>query len=113
MSNTIALIAHNSRKDDIVRFAFTHAPTLSRYPLISTMRTGEQIQAATGLTIEQKLTASLGGIIQIAAEVANGNILAAIFLVDSIAASSDPNLDTLLQICNVYNVAIATNLATM
>lgn len=112
MSNTIALIAHNSRKDDIVRFASTHAPTLSRYPLISTMRTGEQIQVATGLTIEQKLTASLGGIIQIAAEVANGNVLAAIFLVDSIAASSDPNLDTLLQICNVYNVAIATNLAT-
>lgn len=112
MSNTIALIAHDSRKEDMVRFASTHAPTLSRYLLISTMRTGEQIQAITGLPIDQKLTASLGGIIQIAAEIANGRILAAIFLVDSIAAPTDPNLNTLLQLCNVYNVAIATNLAT-
>lgn len=112
MPNTIALIAHNNRKDDIVRFASAHTPTLSRYPLIATTRTGEQIQAATGLLIEQKLTASLGGIIQIAAEVASGNVLAVIFLVDPIATPDDPTLEVLLQLCNVHNVAIATNLAT-
>lgn len=110
MPNTIALIAHNSHKDDIVRFASTHAPTLSRYSLIATARTGGQIQAATGLPIEQKLTASLGGSIQIAAEVASGNILAVIFLVDPLAL--DQSFDTLLSLCNIHNVAIATNLAT-
>lgn len=110
MPNKIALIAHNSRKDAIVRFASAHAPTLARYSLIATARTGEQIQAATGLPVEQKLTASLGGTIQIAAEVVSGNIIAVIFLVDPIVL--DQSVDTILSLCNIHNVAIATNLAT-
>ncbi|MBE9014588.1 methylglyoxal synthase [Chroococcidiopsis sp. CCALA 051] len=112
MPSTIALIAHDSRKDDIVRFAFDYAPTLSRYHLIATAKTADVIQAATGLPVEQKLTGSLGGVIQIAAEVASGNVLAVIFLVDPLAAQTEPKLDTLLHICNVHNVALATNLAT-
>ena len=112
MPSTIALIAHDSRKDDIVRFALAYAPTLARYRLIATAITGEQIQAATGLSVEQKLTGSLGGDVQIAAEVADGNVLAVIFLVDPLAAQSEPRLDALLHICNVHNVAFATNLAT-
>lgn len=112
MPNTIALIAHDSRKDDIVRFALDYAPTLSRYHLIATARTTAQIQAATGLPVEQKLTGSLGGVIQIAAEVASGNVLAVIFLVDPLVAPSELNLDALLHLCNVHNVAFATNLAT-
>ena len=74
--------------------------------------TGKRIQSATGLPIEQKLTGSLGGDVQIAAEVASGNVLAVIFLVDPLAAQSEPRLDALLNICNVHNVALATNLAT-
>jgi len=111
MPCTIALIAHDSRKDDLVSYVLAHAPTLARYKLIATATTGQRIQAATGLPVEQKLTGSLGGDIQIASEVASGNILAVIFLVDP-AAHSEPKLDTLLHICNVHNVALATNLAT-
>ncbi|MBE9013476.1 methylglyoxal synthase [Pseudanabaenaceae cyanobacterium LEGE 13415] len=112
MTNTIALIAHPDRTDDLVRFASAHAPTLLRYHLVATAGIAEQIQAATGLTLEQKLTVSLGGVIQIAAEVANGTVLAVIFLVDPNANQSDPMLEVLLNLCNVHNVAIATNLAT-
>ncbi|MCU0536079.1 MAG: methylglyoxal synthase [Hydrococcus sp. Prado102] len=112
MPDTIALIASDNRKDDIVRFASAHAPTLARYRLIATARTKERIQAATRLSVEQKLTASLGGVIQIAAEVASGNILAVIFLIDPLVDSSNSNLDVLVHLCNVHNVALATNLAT-
>lgn len=112
MPNTIALIAHDSRKDDIVRFAFDYAPTLSRYQLVATARTGDVIQSATGLPVEQKLTASLGGVNQIVTEVASGNVLAVIFLVEPLAAPSEPRLNALLHICNIHNVAFATNLAT-
>lgn len=111
MPSTIALIAHDARKDDLVSYVLAYAPTLANYKLIATAATGQRIQAATGLPVEQKLTGSLGGDIQIASEVASGNILAVIFLVDP-ATHSEPKLDTLLHICNVHNVALATNLAT-
>ena len=86
MPSTIALIAHNTRKDDIVSFALAYTPTLARYKLIATAMTGKRIQFATGLPVEQKLTGSLGGDIQVAADVASGNVLAVIFLVDPLAA---------------------------
>ena len=82
MPSTIALIAHDTRKDDIVRFALAYTPTLARYKLIATAITAKRIQSATGLPVEQKLTDSVGGDVQIAAEVASGNVLAVIFLVD-------------------------------
>ena len=112
MPSTIALIAHNTRKDDIVSFALAYTPTLARYKLIATAMTGKRIQSATALPVEQKLTGSLGVDVQIAAEVASGDVLAVIFLVDPLAAQSEPRLDTLVNICNVHNVALATNLAS-
>ncbi|MBE9013073.1 methylglyoxal synthase, partial [Pseudanabaenaceae cyanobacterium LEGE 13415] len=111
MPNTIAFIAHNTRKDEMVRFVTAHQPTFGRYHLIGTARTAEQLQAATGLEIEQRLAHSLGGTVQIAGEVASGNILAVIALVDP-DAETEPNFIALFRLCNLYNVAIATNLAT-
>lgn len=112
MANAIALIAHPKRRDDLVRFASTHAPILARYHLIATAQTGAQIQAATGLAVEQKLAGSLGGVIQIAAEVANGDVLAVFCLIDPLTDAAEPSVKSLLHLCNVHNVAIAPNLAT-
>ena len=107
MSNTIALIAHDTCKDDLVSYVSTHAPTLMRYQLIATATTGERIISATGLPVEQKLTGYLGGVVQIAAEVAAGNVLAVIFLVDPLATQSEPKPDSLQHLCQVHNVAIS------
>ena len=113
MSTTIALIAHDSKKDDIVNFAKEHAPLLGRYRLIATGTTGQRIEAATGLSVERMLSGPLGGDAQIAAEVAIGNVLAVIFLVDPLYAQPhEPDIQALLRICNVHNVPLATNLAT-
>lgn len=113
MATTIALIAHDARKDDIVNFAQQHAPVLRRYRLIATGLTGQRIQTATGLTIETFLSGPEGGDAQIAAEVAVGNVLAVIFLVDPLYAQPhEPDVQALLRICNVHNVALASNLST-
>lgn len=113
MPATIALIAHDAKKDDIVNFALKHAPLLGRYKLIATANTGERIAAETGLNIEKVAAGSMGGDVQIAAEVVTGNIIAVIFLVESFYVQPyEPNVQTILQICQVHNVAIATNLAT-
>ena len=113
MPTTIALIAHDTKKDDIVNFARQHTPVLGRYRLIATGTTGQRIQSTTGLSIESFLSGPEGGDAQIAAEVATGKVLAVIFLVDPLYAQPhEPDIQALLRICNVHNVALATNLAT-
>jgi len=113
MLSTIALIAHDSQKDQLVDFAITHAPVLARYRLIATGTTGQRIQDATQLTIEKKFSGPRGGDTQIAAEVCQGNVVAVIFLVDPLYAQPhEPDIQALLRVCNVYNVALATNQST-
>ncbi len=113
MPTTIALIAHDAKKDDIVQFASQHSPVLGRYRLIATGTTGQRVQNSTNLPIERKLPGLEGGNAQIAAEVAEGNVAAVIFLVDPLYAQPhEPDVQSLLRICNFYNVPLATNLAT-
>ena len=113
MARTIALIAHDQKKDEMVEFASRHAPLLSRYHLIATETTGQRIQNATSLQIERVESGSLGGDAQIAAKVVAGEIVAVVFLIDPLDAQShEPDIQTLLRICNVHQVPLATNLAT-
>jgi diacylglycerol kinase (ATP) len=113
MSATIALIAHDSRKDDIVNFATNYAPVLARHRLIATGATGQRIQTATGLSIEAKLAGPAGGDTQIASEICGGDVIAVIFLVDPLYAQPhEPDIQALLRVCNVHNVPLATNLST-
>ena len=113
MTATIALIAHDAKKDDIVNFARKHAPVLGRYRLIATANTGQRITAETGLIVEQLAPGMMRGDVQIAAEVVAGNMIAVIFLVEPYYVQPvEPNVQTILQVCQVHNVAIATNLST-
>ncbi|MDJ0744266.1 MAG: methylglyoxal synthase [Xenococcaceae cyanobacterium MO_167.B27] len=113
MARTIALIAHDRQKDQIVEFSLRHQPVLSRYRLIATGTTGQKIQAATDLIVERMESGPLGGDAQIAAEVVAGNVVAVIFLIDPLYAQPhEPDIQALLRICNVQNVPLASNLAT-
>lgn len=110
MAQTIALIAHDGKKDDMVRFARTNRQHLERYTLIATGTTGERLRQATGLPVERMLSGPYGGDAQIAAQVAQGNVVCVIFLVDPLYAHPhEPDIQGLLRICNVHNVPVATN----
>ena len=113
MARTIALIAHDNKKDDIVDFAIRHQPLLSRYHLIATGTTGKRISEATSLEIEQLASGPLGGDAQIAARVVAREVIAVIFLIDPLNAQPhEPDIQALLRICNVHLVPLATNLGT-
>jgi methylglyoxal synthase len=113
MASTIALIAHDGKKDDMVRFATAQREALRRFQLIATGTTGERIMRATGLPVERMLSGPLGGDAQIASRVAEGQVVAVIFLVDPLYAHPhEPDIQGLLRICNVYNVPLATNEST-
>lgn len=110
MRQTIALIAHDGKKDDMVRFAHAHQGQLVDFDLIATGTTGERVQHATGLPVTRMLSGPYGGDAQIAARVAEGAVAAIFFLVDPLYAHPhEPDIQGLLRICNVYNVPVATN----
>jgi methylglyoxal synthase len=113
MAATIALIAHDAKKDLIISFAKQHLALLARYRLIATGTTGQRIQEATGLPVERMLSGALGGDTQIAAEICAGQVCAVFFLVDPLYAQPhEPDILALLRVCNVHNVPVATNIAT-
>jgi len=113
MPRTLALIAHDGKKDALVQFAQDHLIEISRFHLIATGTTGSRLAAATGLAVERMHSGPFGGDAQIGARVAEGLIAAVIFLVDPLYAHPhEPDIQGLLRLCNVHNIPLATNLAT-
>jgi methylglyoxal synthase len=110
---TIAVIAHDGRKTDLVAFATYNREVLSRFRLVATATTGRLLREKVGLEVETVLSGPLGGDAQIAARVAEGRIAAVLFFVDPLSAHPhDPDIRTLLRVCNVHDVPLATNVAT-
>ncbi|MEM1281543.1 MAG: methylglyoxal synthase, partial [Cyanobacteria bacterium P01_H01_bin.152] len=100
-------------KDDMVAFVNRHQAGLSRYHLIATGTTGQKVNQATGLIVERMASGPLRGDRQIAARVVSGDIAAVIFLVDLLYAQPhEPDIQALVRVCEVYDVPLATNLAT-
>lgn len=113
MSQTVALIAHDGKKDDMIRLAIAQRDLLEQFHLIATGTTGERVARMTNLVVERMLSGPMGGDAQIAARVAEGRVVAVIFLVDPLYAHPhEPDIQGLLRICNVYNVPLATNEAS-
>jgi len=108
----IALIAHDGKKLELIRFAQINCETLKHYTLIATGTTGQRLQEEVGLDIERVLSGPLGGDAQIAAQVVTGLITAVLFIVDPMFAQPhEPDIQSLQRLCNVHNVPLATNLA--
>jgi methylglyoxal synthase len=110
---TLALIAHDGKKADMVAFALANEPVLARYELVATNTTGKLLMDKTSLQIQSLLSGPLGGDAQIAAMVAEGKIEAVFFFVDPLGKHPhDPDIQGLLRICNVHDIPLATNAAT-
>ena len=111
--HALALIAHDQKKDDMQAFCQRHRDTLAKFELIATGTTGQRVVEATGLNVTRYLSGPLGGDAQIAARVAVGEVAAVIFLVDPLYAHPhEPDIRSLLRVCDVHDVPLATNLAT-
>ncbi len=113
MAATIALIAHDRYRDELAALVDQYRPVFARYRLLATELTGRRIAAIPNLVPELTFPEGQGGEVQIAAEVAAGNLSAVICLVDSsLNQGYDLSTQTLAQLCNLYNVPFATNPAT-
>ncbi|MDY7019199.1 MAG: methylglyoxal synthase [Chloroflexota bacterium] len=109
----LALIAHDSKKEEIVLLAKAHREELAQLDLVATRSTGTLIEARTGLSLTLVESGPHGGDQQIGALVAKGDVKAVIFLRDPLTAQAhEPDISALLRVCDVHNVPLATNSAT-
>ena len=109
----LALIAHDSKKKDMVLLMKAHRDELIQLELVATRSTGTLIQARVGLPVTVMRSGPQGGDQQIGSLVAHGKIQAVIFLRDPLTAQAhEPDISALLRLCDVCNVPLATNSAT-
>jgi methylglyoxal synthase len=110
---TLALVAHDSKKEDMVQLVKAHREELASLELMATRSTGRLIQERTGLPVRLLESGPLGGDQQVGALVANEDVNAVIFLRDPLTAHPhEPDVSALLRVCDVHNVPLATNLST-
>ena len=113
MPDCLALIAHDTKKDEMVTLATNYRHILSRYHLLATDKTGRLVETVTGLTVERLASGSQGGELQIAARVVSGGVAGVIFLIDPVSVNpNEPDIRALLRVCTLHNVLLATNVAT-
>ncbi len=110
---TIALIADDAKKELMVQFCIAYCGILSRHNLCATGSTGKLVSDATGLEITCFLSGSQGGDEQIAARISCNEIDMVLFFRDpNSSVQHEMNELTLLRLCDVQRIPLATNLAT-
>src|SRR6266511_2422518 len=83
----LALVAHDEKKDDLLRLAKRYRSSLARLHLLATFQTG--------------------------ARIVQGDVDAVVFLRDPLTAHPhEPDIQALLKVCDVHGVPVATNLAS-
>lgn len=112
---TIALVAHDKRKADMVEWVKFNAQTLSAHKLVCTGTTGGLVkQAFAELGIDANVqcmnSGPMGGDAEIAAMVVRKEVDLAIFLIDDLSAQPhEADIQMLLRQCRLHNVPIACN----
>ena len=107
---TMALIAHDAKKPNMVTFVKKREGNLRQFDLIATGATGKTIANCTSLVVREVLPGPEGGDLQIGGLAASGKIDYVIFLRDPLTAHPhDPDISAILRVCDVHNIPIATN----
>ncbi len=111
---TIALIAHDVKKELMVQFCIAYLGILSKHEICATGTTGKLVAEATGLDVQRFLAGQQGGDQQIGARITYNEIDMVLFFRDPLSASTPYETDvmSLLRLCDINNIPMATNVAT-
>lgn len=109
----IAITAHDAKKELMVQFCIAYCGVLSRHNLFATGTTGKLVAEATGLNITRFLSGAQGGAQQIVSRISCEEIDLVLFFRDPLDRKpSEPDEKVLLNICDVHNIPVATNIAS-
>ena len=109
----IAIIAHDLKKELMAQFCIAYCGILSKHNLCATAATAKYISEATGLHIDRLMSGKAGGEQQVASRIAYNEIDILLNFRDtrSNATTTAEELE-LLRMCDLYNIPVATNIAT-
>lgn len=109
----IGLIAHDSKKKLMQNFCIAYRGILTKNELFATGTTGRLIEEVANLNVHKYLAGHLGGAQQISSQIEHNEIDLIIFLRDPMTPKShEPDVDSIIRMCDIHNIPLATNLAT-
>ena len=109
----IGLIAHDSKKKLMQNFCIAYRNILNKNKLYATGTTGRLIEEVTNLSVHKFLAGHLGGQQQLGLQIEYNQIDLMIYLRDQYSKKVlDPDPMSIINLCDLHNIPIATNLAT-
>jgi len=113
MKKTIALVAHDAKKKDMVEWARFNKGTLEKFEVYCTKATGERIIKDVGLQVKLLLSGALGGDSQVGAMIAEKRVDLIVFFWDPLSIQPhDVDVKTVLRLAVLHDVPIACNRST-
>lgn len=109
----IALIAHDSKKRELIEWVKRNSEELKKHFLCGTGTTARLIAEEAELPVRAYNSGPLGGDLQVGAKIVEGSVDMMVFFWDPLAAQPhDPDVKALLRIAVVYDIPVANNQAT-
>lgn len=113
MIMNIALVAHDNKKTLMENLCIAYRHILVKHDLYATGTTGTLVEETSNLPVHKYLAGHLGGEQQLASQISNNDIDLVIFLRDSVDSKSyEPDINSVLRLCDIHNIPLASNLAT-
>ena len=111
--NTIALVAHDGKKQALLDWVTTHKAFFADKQLVATGTTGKLISSALQQPVHCLASGPLGGDQQIGAMIAEQKIDWLVFFWDPLSSQPhDPDVKALLRMAVLKNIPTACNRAT-
>ncbi len=109
----IGMIAHDAKKKLMQNFCIAYRGISNKHELYATGTTGRLIEEVTNLNIHKYLAGHLGGEQQMGAQIEHNQMDLVIFLRDPLSPKShEPDVNTVVRLCDTHNIPLATNLAS-
>ena len=97
----------------MIQFCIAYKGILEKHTLYATGTTGKVVAENTGLNVYRFLSGPQGGDQQIGARIAYNEIDLVLFFRDPLNPENyEPDVFSLLRLCDMHNIPIATNAAT-
>ena len=110
---TIALVAHDDKKEALLKWVATHNAFFQDKQLVATGTTGRLLSEVLKRQVNCLASGPLGGDQQIGAMIAEQKIDWLIFFWDPLSSQPhDPDVKALIRLAVVWNIPVACNQAT-